>query len=70
MLCTLKRNNRREGDDIKDSFLTLARMGFQMDDAILIIGIDRKRIIHWLKTDLDFCTAIKNLPSFKQAYGG
>jgi len=70
MLCTQKQNNSRDESEFKASFIVLARMGFHVNEIVVILGMKKEKVIYWLKTDSDFCQSIKHLPSFREAYGG
>jgi len=44
--------------DIKESLLHLIRGGFSFNEAAIIIGIKKERVVRWLKTDRDFNQAV------------
>jgi len=62
MFC-IKSRERRQGEDaIKKSFLVLIKVGFKVTDALVILGLQKIRVMHWLKSDVDFCNEIRSLP--------
>ena len=64
MFCTKSQERNRGDREIKQSFAVLARMGFKTTDSLVILGLQKAKVIRWLNTDADFCDAIKSIPNF------
>lgn len=53
--------DRRYSDedyDLKESLLSLVRSGLSFDEAALIIGLSKEKVIKWLRNDREFNRAV------------
>jgi transposase-like protein len=47
--------------DLKESLLQLVRGGMGFDDASLVIGLKKEKVVKWLKTDRVFNKAVMEI---------
>lgn len=53
------KNSYSDSDyDLKESLLHLIRGGFSFNEVAIILGIKKKKVVGWLKTDRDFNRAV------------
>jgi len=69
MFCTKSRERDYGEAAIKQSFLTLVKVGFKVTDALVILGLKKIRVMRWLKSDVDFCDEIKSFPVSEREEG-
>ena len=69
MFCTKSQERNRGESAVKESFLSLTRMGFKTLEAIAILNLKKYRVIRWLKSDANFCEEIKSIPDFGKKRG-
>lgn len=63
MFCIKNQEHDRGEEASKQSFLALTRMGFKTGESLIILGLRKAKIIHWLNSDADFCDSIKSIPN-------